>query len=80
MKLINKGITRKSAVFAINQAKDAGLLVEGLFMIGNMGETRETIEDTIQFATLIIPFLRMEKEQVSTGFSSPPPFRDRGFT
>ncbi len=58
LKLINKGISREDAALAVQNAKDAGLLVEGLFMIGNMGETRETIEDTIRFAREFNPAYR----------------------
>lgn len=50
LKLINKGISRGKAINAINAAKNAGLMVENLFMIGNIGETKETIKDSIRFA------------------------------
>lgn len=50
LQLINKGISRQDAVSAIGNAKEAGLIVEGLFMLGNIGETRETIEDSLRFA------------------------------
>lgn len=50
LKLINKGIKREDAIKTINYVKQAGLEVEGLFMIGNIGETKETIEDSIAFA------------------------------
>lgn len=50
LKLVNKGITQEMAIKAIKDAIKAGLSVEGLFMIGNIGETKETIEDTICFA------------------------------
>ncbi len=55
LRLINKRISRKDAISAISDAKKAGLMVEGLFMIGNIGETRETIEDSIQFARQFNP-------------------------
>ena len=48
--LINKGISTKAAFSTISDAKKAGLIVECLFMIGNIGETKETIEDSIRFA------------------------------
>lgn len=50
LKLINKGISREDAISAIKDAQKAGLIVECLFMIGNIGETKETIEDSIRFA------------------------------
>ena len=55
LKLINKGISKEIAISAIKDAKKAGLIVECLFMIGNIGETRETIEDSIQFAKKFNP-------------------------
>jgi radical SAM superfamily enzyme YgiQ (UPF0313 family)/glycosyltransferase involved in cell wall biosynthesis/2-polyprenyl-3-methyl-5-hydroxy-6-metoxy-1,4-benzoquinol methylase len=55
LKLINKGITIEKASEAIKMARDAGLLVESLFMLGNIGETKETIEDTINFAKKFNP-------------------------
>jgi anaerobic magnesium-protoporphyrin IX monomethyl ester cyclase len=50
LKLINKGIRKDEAIAAIHDARRAGLMVEGLFMIGNVGDTRETIEESIQLA------------------------------
>lgn len=47
---INKRITSEQAARAVAMAKSAGLAVEALFMIGNIGETRETILDTLAFA------------------------------
>jgi len=47
---INKGITLAQAKeFAIN-AKKAGLRVHGCFMVGNRGETRETLLQTLRFS------------------------------
>jgi anaerobic magnesium-protoporphyrin IX monomethyl ester cyclase len=48
--LINKGISCADAGAAIRRTRDADLIVEALFMMGNIGETRETIEDSIRFA------------------------------
>ena len=50
LKLINKGISCEDAGAAIGRTRDANLMVEGLFMMGSIGETRETIEDSIRFA------------------------------
>lgn len=55
LKLINKKITRETAANAVRLVRDAGMAVEALFMIGNIGETRETIEDTIAFAKKFNP-------------------------
>jgi radical SAM superfamily enzyme YgiQ (UPF0313 family) len=47
--IINKGSTVKQNKIAINNAQKAGLLVKAFLMIGNPGETKETIEETKQF-------------------------------
>lgn len=47
---VSKGITLSRAIDAIINAQKAGLLVELLFMIGNVTETEETIIDSIEFA------------------------------
>lgn len=47
---VSKGITLVRAIDAIINAQKAGLLVELLFMIGNVTETEETIIDSIEFA------------------------------
>ena len=52
---INKGATIEQAEqFALN-AKKAGLRVHGCFMVGNKGETLETINKTLQFALKLNP-------------------------
>jgi len=45
-----KGITLKQAEEAVKWSKDAGLKVTGYFIIGFLGETRATMEETIAFA------------------------------
>jgi anaerobic magnesium-protoporphyrin IX monomethyl ester cyclase len=52
---INKGATIEQAEqFALN-AKKADLRVHGCFMVGNKGETRETMNKTLQFALKLNP-------------------------
>jgi anaerobic magnesium-protoporphyrin IX monomethyl ester cyclase len=52
---INKGATIEQAEqFAFN-ARKAGLRVHGCFMAGNKGETRETMNKTLQFALKLNP-------------------------
>ncbi len=46
---IHKGVTVERNKQAIREAKEAGLTVKTFLMIGNPGETRETIEETKQF-------------------------------
>ncbi|MBU7031701.1 MAG: radical SAM protein [Theionarchaea archaeon] len=50
LKLIKKQITLESIEKAIKMTKDAGIEVEGLFMIGNPGDTYETIKNSVEFA------------------------------
>jgi radical SAM superfamily enzyme YgiQ (UPF0313 family) len=47
LRRIKKGITREQIVEAFRCAHEAGLSTTMLLMIGNPGETQETIEDTI---------------------------------
>ena len=52
---IKKGITlEQSQRYAANASK-AGLLVHGCFMVGNRGETRATMEKTMEFALATNP-------------------------
>jgi radical SAM superfamily enzyme YgiQ (UPF0313 family) len=55
LKMINKGITLDDARKAVALAKKAGLDTECLFMIGNVGENKNTIMDSINFAKEINP-------------------------
>jgi len=47
--LINKGVTVDQNVRAIRDAKKAGLIVKAYLMIGNPGESKETVEETKRF-------------------------------
>jgi radical SAM superfamily enzyme YgiQ (UPF0313 family) len=49
-KLINKGTNCARIEAAVNLLKKNGFYTAGMFMIGNVGETVETIEQTIDFA------------------------------
>ncbi|MBA7609979.1 Anaerobic magnesium-protoporphyrin IX monomethyl ester cyclase [subsurface metagenome] len=50
LKLMRKNITLDQVSKAIKITKDEGIEVHASFMLGNIGETRETIEKTIKFA------------------------------
>ena len=50
MKKIKKGITLEQVRKAVALSKKAGLECTTNFMIGNLGETTETIDDSIRFA------------------------------
>lgn len=47
---MQKRITLKQAIKAVNMAKRAGLRTVGYFMIGMLGENKKMIKQTIQFA------------------------------
>lgn len=47
--ILNKGVKKEQIEEAIKMARKAGMDVKGLFMLGNFGETRETIEETLRF-------------------------------
>ena len=57
MKTLRKGITIQQAVDSFKMTKDAGIKVFGTFMFGHPGETKETIEKTIQLAIGLNPDL-----------------------
>lgn len=46
---INKGITVEQIERALDMTRKAGIRIKGLFMIGNFGESKETIEETLRF-------------------------------
>lgn len=47
---LNKGTTLEEAKIAIKETKKAGILAQGLFMLGLPGETEKSCRDTIKFA------------------------------
>lgn len=55
LKSIKKGISKDKMREAMAMAKKAGMEVYGFFMIGNLHETRATINDTIRFAKELAP-------------------------
>lgn len=50
LKLINKKVTVAEAAHAFEITHKAELIVEGLYMMGLIGDTEKTIQDTIDFA------------------------------
>jgi anaerobic magnesium-protoporphyrin IX monomethyl ester cyclase len=46
---IRKEITLEQIKTAVSMSKDAGIEVEGLFMVGNPGDTPNTIRETVDF-------------------------------
>lgn len=47
---IHKGTKLEQVVQYCSDAKKAGLLVHACYMVGNMGETKQTMENTLEFA------------------------------
>jgi len=52
---IRKGTTIEKIRRFMKDAKRAGILIHGCFMVGNRGETRETLETTLRFAKELNP-------------------------
>jgi radical SAM superfamily enzyme YgiQ (UPF0313 family) len=52
---IQKGITLEKIRNFRREARKAGILVHGCFMVGNRGETRETLGKTLRFALELTP-------------------------
>jgi len=52
---LNKGISVEQSFCFMRDAKKAGLLVHGCFMVGNPGESKETMEKTLEFAKKLNP-------------------------
>jgi radical SAM superfamily enzyme YgiQ (UPF0313 family) len=50
LKLLNKGVARNQIWQACHLIKKTGLMLKGFFMLGNIGETPDTIEESIRFA------------------------------
>jgi len=52
---IQKAITLDKIAAFTRDAKRAGIMVHGCFMVGNRGETKETLEKTLRFAKELNP-------------------------
>lgn len=52
---IGKGITLEQIGTFFRDARRIGILIHGCFMVGNPGETRETMEATLRFAERLNP-------------------------
>ena len=55
LKKINKGVTKDELRNAFQLLKQANMVTKGFFIIGNPGETKKTIKDTIDFAVELDP-------------------------
>jgi anaerobic magnesium-protoporphyrin IX monomethyl ester cyclase len=52
---INKGIKLATMKQFMQAAQRAGILIHGCFMVGNKGETKETMKKTLEFAQELHP-------------------------
>ncbi len=52
---MGKSLVRETTTDFFVAAKKAGVLIHGCFMVGNRGETRESIEKTLEFAKELLP-------------------------
>lgn len=50
LKVLKKGVTLQQNINAVKWAKEAGLSVRADFIVGTPGETKESLEKTLQFA------------------------------
>ena len=66
-KMINKGTDTARIEAAVRLLKQNGFYTAGMFMIGNIGETVETIEQTIRFA------MRLPLDRTWFSFAAPYP-------
>jgi hopanoid biosynthesis associated radical SAM protein HpnJ len=67
LKNIKKGITKAQAIEFTKNCKKLGLSVHGAFIMGLPGETRETIQETIEFAK------DMDLNSIQASLASPYP-------
>ena len=71
---IGKGITLESVRQAVQRARDAGISSKGFFILGLPTETRDTIEETIEF------MLDLPLDDMTFCFFTPFPGSDLGMT
>jgi anaerobic magnesium-protoporphyrin IX monomethyl ester cyclase len=55
LKVINKGFSVEQAETFMSNTRDAGLLVHGCFVVGNPGETEQSMDKTLAFAKRLLP-------------------------
>ncbi|MSM41125.1 MAG: hopanoid biosynthesis associated radical SAM protein HpnJ [Geobacter sp.] len=67
LKNIKKGVTREQAIQFTKDCKKLGLSIHGAFIMGLPGETRETIQQTIEFAK------KLDLNSIQASLASPYP-------
>ncbi len=55
LRVMGKGLRQERAFQFVKDAQRAGILVHGCFMAGNPGETKKTLEKTLEFAIKLNP-------------------------
>jgi radical SAM superfamily enzyme YgiQ (UPF0313 family) len=67
LKNIKKGVTREQAIQFTRDCKKLGLSIHGAFIMGLPGETRETIQETIEYAKML------DLDSIQVSLASPYP-------
>ena len=67
LKNIKKGVTKEQAIRFTSDCKKLGLSIHGAFIMGLPGESRETIQETIEFAK------RLDLNSIQASLASPYP-------
>lgn len=52
---VNKGLTVKDSIEFMKNVKKVGILVHGCFMVGNIGETKQTMNESFELAKKLNP-------------------------
>jgi radical SAM superfamily enzyme YgiQ (UPF0313 family) len=52
---VRKGLKQSGAMPFMENSKKAKILVHGCFMVGNLGDTKETLEETLKYAKKLSP-------------------------
>src|SRR5678815_3035382 len=55
LKRLKKGITLDQVIKAFQAARRAGIKTQAFFMLGGPGETKQTLQETIDFAVRLDP-------------------------
>jgi radical SAM superfamily enzyme YgiQ (UPF0313 family) len=67
LKNIKKGVTREQAIQFTRDCKKLGISIHGAFIMGLPGETRETIQETIEYAKML------DLDSIQVSLASPYP-------
>ncbi len=74
LRKIRKGITKEQFIKTVKAAHEVGLQVKAFFMVGHFGETKETINESIEFAKSLP--LKDITVQINTPLKGAPQYKD----